>query len=214
MSNPDNIEDNNIRTYINFAWIFSILIVVVWAILFVYNFVSFFMAMGNPYYQPFGNFFIWFDLVYGIVYLVMAIPSVLVFRRINRMKSAVNQGDMEKLKKLNTMGWAIISLIFAGVIPGIMLLLVNSQLSSPRASSTGGVSSDNLDKMVKLKSMLDSGVITKEEFESQKDRLLNPKAKQTSNVEDKLTKLKSLYDSGTLTESEYNEQKKKLLSDL
>jgi len=224
MSYSDNVDVSSIRTYILVAWIVAILALAAWVISFVYYFVYFFIVLGllnmgphyaaSYYYNPGTSIFIGIGLGYGIFFLIFTIPSILVFRRISRMRSAVNQGDMEKLKQLNTTTWAIISLIFAGVIPGIMLLLAHSQMTGTRAPSSKGVSNDNLDKMAKLKSLLDSGAITKEEFESQKSSLLNPQVKQTSQLEDKLTKLKSLYDSGTLTESEYNDEKKKLLSDL
>lgn len=220
MSSSDSVDVNSIRTYILIAWIVTIAILAIWAILFVYYFVWIFIvgmasSMGNPYAPYYlSGYYIGVGLASGIVFLILIIPSFLVFRRVRKMKAAIDQEDLDTVKKLNTTGWAIIALIFAGVIPGIMLFLTNSQMTGTRASSKKGVSSDSLDKMVKLKSLLDSGVITKEEFEAQKSALLNPQAKQASGLEDKLTKLKALYDSGTLTESEYNEQKKKLLSDL
>ncbi len=39
------------------------------------------------------------------------------------MYNAVNSGDIDTLKQYNNMMWAILALIFAGVIPGIMLLI-------------------------------------------------------------------------------------------
>lgn len=218
MSSSDSADVNSIRTYILIAWILTIVVLAIWVISFVYYFVWIFIvgmvsSMGNPY-NPFGGYYLGIGLGYGILFIIMTIPSFLVFRRVHKMKAAIDQEDLDTVKKLNTTGWAIIALIFAGVIPGIMLFLAHSQVTGTRASNKKGVSSDSLDKMVKLKSLLDSGVITKEEFEAQKSALLNPQAKQASGLEDKLTKLKALYDSGTLTESEYNEQKKKLLSDL
>jgi hypothetical protein len=39
------------------------------------------------------------------------------------MYKAANAGDIATLKETSNMMWAIIALIFAGVIPGIMLII-------------------------------------------------------------------------------------------
>jgi len=60
---------------------------------------------------------------------------------------------------------------------------------------------------------MESGVITKEEFEAQKNKLLHGSSLSDS-VESKLKELKSLLDSGAINQSEYDEQKRKLLEKL
>jgi len=62
-------------------------------------------------------------LITAIVYLVFAVFAIIVFMRVRRMYNAVNAGDIKTLKQYNNMMWAILALIFAGVIPGIMLFI-------------------------------------------------------------------------------------------
>jgi heme/copper-type cytochrome/quinol oxidase subunit 2 len=63
-------------------------------------------------------------MITGIVLLVFGIFSMFIFfTRIRKMYTAVNTGDIATLKSLNNMMWAILALIFAGVLPGIMLLI-------------------------------------------------------------------------------------------
>ena len=64
-----------------------------------------------------------FVLLPAILYFVLFAVSVIVFLRIWKMYKAVNAGDIATLKATSNMLWAIIALIFAGVIPGIMLII-------------------------------------------------------------------------------------------
>jgi len=64
-----------------------------------------------------------FVILPAIVYFVLFAFSVLVFLRIWKMYKAVNAGDIATLKATSNMLWAILALIFAGVIPGIMLII-------------------------------------------------------------------------------------------
>jgi len=61
--------------------------------------------------------------------LVFLIINVLVVRRTWRMYSAANNGDIATLKSLNSLGWAIVALIFSGIIPGIMLLIAHGRIN-------------------------------------------------------------------------------------
>ncbi|MEM4066936.1 MAG: SHOCT domain-containing protein, partial [Candidatus Micrarchaeaceae archaeon] len=65
----------------------------------------------------------------------------------------------------------------------------------------------------KLKTLMDSGVISKEDFEAQKNKLLRGMSSSDS-VEEKLKKLKSLLDSGAITQEEYERQKKAVLENI
>jgi len=47
----------------------------------------------------------------------------MVFMRVSKMRKAANEGDIATLKATSNMMWAIIALIFSGVIPGIMLII-------------------------------------------------------------------------------------------
>jgi nitrogen fixation/metabolism regulation signal transduction histidine kinase len=67
--------------------------------------------------------------VSGFSLLVFLIINVLVVRRTWRMYSAANNGDIAALKSLNSLGWAIVALIFSGIIPGIMLLIAHGRIN-------------------------------------------------------------------------------------
>ena len=164
--------------------------------------------LGGPYSAP---YFLGTGLVYTIIFLILMIPSILVMNRTNKMRKAANQGDIAMLKELNSIGWAIVALIFAGIIPGVMLLIAHGPIEE--LGTEGEMSGDNLDRVLKLKSLMDSGVITKEEFEVQKNKLIHGSSSSDS-VESKLKDLKSLLDSGAINQSEYDEQKRKLLEKL
>ncbi|MEM3574084.1 MAG: SHOCT domain-containing protein, partial [Nitrososphaeria archaeon] len=65
----------------------------------------------------------------------------------------------------------------------------------------------------KLKTLMDSGVISKEDFEAQKNKLLHGVSSSYS-TEEKLKNLKSLLDSGAITQEEYEKQKKAILENI
>lgn len=64
----------------------------------------------------------------AFAYLVLFAVSVIVFLRIWKMYNAVNAGDIATLKATSNILWAIIALIFAGVIPGIMLIIADGPI--------------------------------------------------------------------------------------
>ena len=116
-------------------------------------------------------------VIVGIIFAVPLVLSILVLQRVNTMRSAAESGDIAKLKEMNSVGWAIIALLFAGVIPGILLLVTNGAINelstnpiSPPPSMT--TSQESLDRLAKLKSLLDSGAITKDEYEAEKRKIL------------------------------------------
>ncbi|MGC8979660.1 MAG: SHOCT domain-containing protein [Caldisericum sp.] len=150
-------------------------------------------------------------IVYIVVFLILLIPTILVIIRTNKMRIAANKGDIKTLKELNSIGWAIVALIFSGIIPGIMLLVAAGPINS---LEEGGLSDEIIDKMMKLKTMLDSGLITKEEFDQQKAKLTASSAASTGGLEEQLNKLKTLLDSGVISQSEYEEQRKAILKKL
>ena len=104
---------SSIRTYLLVAMIFNILVLLIWLV--------------------------WTLLlilvVVGLIFLVPLIISVLTLRRIMRMRSAAAAGDVATLKQLNSTGWAIIALIFAGIIPGIMLLISDGSITELSTST-------------------------------------------------------------------------------
>ena len=113
---------SSIKTYILIAWIFSIISMII----FVLAAISYIITFATFSALTFGygvGFFSGIFLIYAVVFLVMAVFSFMVFMRISKMRKAVDAGDIATLKATSNMMWAIIALIFAGVIPGIMLII-------------------------------------------------------------------------------------------
>jgi putative membrane protein len=102
---PDRLS--TIKTYILIAFIFNIIALIGWigaAIVFL------------------------FTIILAIPFLVLFVVAILVFLRVYKMYNAVNAGDIATLKTNSDMLWAIIALIFAGVIPGIMLIIADGPI--------------------------------------------------------------------------------------
>jgi putative membrane protein len=104
-----------IKTYMLIAFIFSILFVIVWigAALSTLATFALFSVVGLGFFM----------LLPAIIYMVLFAFSIIVFLRVYKMYKAANAGDIATLKATSNMMWAIIALIFAGVIPGIMLII-------------------------------------------------------------------------------------------
>ena len=111
---------STIKTYMLIAFIFSIIFVIVWigAALWTFAAFAFLSVVGLGI----------FVLLPAIVYLVLFAFSIIVFLRIYKMYKAANAGDIATLKATSNMLWAIIALIFAGVIPGIMLIIADGPI--------------------------------------------------------------------------------------
>lgn len=117
-SNPNLLS--SVRTYLLIAFIFAILFMIVWVSAAIWTIVAFavFTVAGLGI----------FVLLPAFVYLVLFAVSVIVFVRIYRMYQAANAGDVATLKANSSILWAIIALIFAGVIPGIMLIVADAPI--------------------------------------------------------------------------------------
>lgn len=77
----------------------------------------------------------------------------------------------------------------------------------------GGLSAEDVERLTKLKSLMDSGLISKDDFETQKKRILGltgPDPAPAGEAEE-LRKLKALLDAGALTQEEYEVQKLRFL---
>ncbi len=206
---------SSIKTYILIAFIFSILVEVGWAIGFLVYFISFISILFIPYI---GIWVAAMSLIPAIVFLILAIPSIMVLRRTWAMYNACQKNDIKTLKKLNSTGWAVIALIFSGIIPGIMLLIAKEPIDELKEGDvSAGAGIEDLDRLAKLKSMLDQGLITQEEYNAQKARILSGQSQvsgEEESVESQLAKLKQMLDSGAITKQEYEQLKKKLLGQL
>lgn len=110
----------SIRTYMLIAFIFSLLFMIVWIGAAFWTIVAFaaFAAVGFGFVVIFP----------AIVYFVLFAVSVIVFLRIWKMYKAANAGDIATLKATSNILWAIIALIFAGVLPGIMLIIADGPI--------------------------------------------------------------------------------------
>ena len=125
MSTPnyDSSKLASIKTYMLIAFIFNILALVGFALGALSEIWAYATWTGvYDYYGVLTGYSTGF-LITGIVFLVFAVFAVIVFMRVRRMYNAVNKGDISTLKQYNNMMWAILALIFAGVLPGIMLII-------------------------------------------------------------------------------------------
>jgi putative membrane protein len=101
-----------------------------------------------------------------LLVLIFGVPTFLVLGHLKKMKGAAERGDVDGLKVLNSIEWAIPALVFSGIVPGIMLLLARGlieELGRPLAPVPlpVGVERDDLDRIGKLRSLTDSGGTTK-----------------------------------------------------
>src|SRR5665647_226727 len=119
---PTDTKLASIKTYILIAWIFSIIAMIAFAL----GAVSYIITFATFSTLTFGyglGFFSGIFIVYAVVFLVLAVMSFMVFMRVCKMYKAVYAGDIATLKATSNVLWAIIALIFAGVIPGIMIII-------------------------------------------------------------------------------------------
>ncbi len=127
MSTPnyDSSKLASIKTYMLIAFIFNILAMIgfllggLWEV--------YVGATWAGYYGYYGQYVSGVGtgiIITGIILIIFGAFSLFIFfTRIRKMYNAVNRGDIATLKSLNNMMWAILALIFAGVLPGIMLLI-------------------------------------------------------------------------------------------
>lgn len=111
---------SSIRTELIVALVFCILAMIGWIFLFATSLVGISVASAVGFSVLSG-----FAVGYFIFALVFLVMTILVARRVWKMYSAANKPDIKTLKELNSVGWAIIALIFSGIIPGIMLLIAH-----------------------------------------------------------------------------------------
>ena len=109
----------SIKTYMLIAFIFNILAIIGFGLGGISQIISWATWAGYDYFGVLTGI-----LISGIAYLVLAgLALWIFFMRVRPMYNAVNSGNIATLKSLNNMMWAILALIFAGVLPGIMLMI-------------------------------------------------------------------------------------------
>ncbi|MEM3829026.1 MAG: hypothetical protein QXP36_07430 [Conexivisphaerales archaeon] len=102
--------------------------------------------------------------------IVIILLDFYLMLRIAKMWNAANSGNKERLKELNSSFWAIIATLSGFLTPaGIILLIMHAPINNIKR----GLSSADLDKLIKLKKLLDNKVITKEEYNAEKKRTLS-----------------------------------------
>ncbi|MCX8149962.1 MAG: hypothetical protein N3D85_00415 [Candidatus Bathyarchaeota archaeon] len=126
--NYDPSKLATIKSYITIAFVFNIIALVAWILAALSQIIAYvtFQSYVYYYYTVSAPISI---LITGIVFLVFFVLSLIVFMRVRNMYSAVNRGDIATLKQLNNMTWSILALIFAGVIPGILLIMVTGPIN-------------------------------------------------------------------------------------
>ena len=134
--NYDSSKLATVKSYITIAFIFNIIALVAWILGALSQIISYFTFQSYYYYYYTVSAPISI-LITGIVFLVFFVLSLIVFMRVRTMYSAVNRGDIATVKQLNNMMWSILALIFAGVIPGILLIMATgpiNELGQPAAA--------------------------------------------------------------------------------
>jgi len=110
-----------------------------------------------------------YSFLLSILLSLLLLFFVYILIRIGWMWDAANSGDIERLKRLNSIGWAIVAIITAIFAPvGIMLLILYSPINNIKR----GLSVTDLNRLIKLKKLYDGKVITKEEYEIERKRIL------------------------------------------
>ena len=127
------------------------------------------------------------------------------------MRNAAVRHGLEELKGLNSFGWAIVG-FFAGIVPGIMLLVAHGPIGELGMIRAGGrMPFESVQKAPEPQTLLPSSV----NVEYQGGAQIEPVAQQgvipPPDLVDKLTRLRSLYESGALTPAEYADQKRVIL---
>lgn len=93
----------------------------------------------------------------------------------NKIKDMANLSDQELLQQKDTiLIWMVVFLVF-NQISGILLLIFYIDMDGSISSSfKGSNNNDNkYDELEKLKKLYDDKVLTKEEFETEKEKILN-----------------------------------------
>ena len=107
-------ELGSIKTYMLVALIFAILALIVYIV------AAGLYIVAAVFFPP--------AAALSVIFIILLVIDVIVFRRIYRMYKAAGDGDIATLKSLNSVGWAIVALLFSGLIPGIMLLIAHGAI--------------------------------------------------------------------------------------
>ena len=119
----DSSKLASIKTYMLIAFIFNIIAMIGFMLGGIWYIIAWATWSGIGYWGYLAGYATGL-IITGIVLLVFGVLALWIFfTRIRKMYTAANTGDVATLKSLNNMMWAILALIFAGVLPGIMLII-------------------------------------------------------------------------------------------
>lgn len=95
----------------------------------------------------------------------------------NKIKNMANLSDQELMTQKDTiLIWMVVFLVF-NQISGILLLIfyidMDGSLGNAFNGSSNNKSNDRYDELEKLKKLYDEKALTKEEFETEKEKILN-----------------------------------------
>ena len=124
MSDKDRFS--TIKSYALVALIFAVLATAVWAVVFVLGVLSIvFAAFG-------GSSVVTdlFSLIWVAIYAVLVAVPLTITLRSHEMYTAAVRQDAKTLKRLSSLTWAILGIVFGSVIPGIMLLLARGEIDA------------------------------------------------------------------------------------
>lgn len=142
------------------------------------------------------NYYAWIFLVLLAIPVTGLVP--LVYRNLDNLADLLSHGAA--------------ALHSGGIVQGIVA--PPGPTPPAQASATDSMSlRQSVDKLVKLKRLLDAGVISKGDFENQKQRVLTLPLLPDQNGADPedFIRLKTVFEAGALTESEYEAQKNRAL---
>ena len=93
----------------------------------------------------------------------------------NKIKDMANLGDQELMTQKDTiLIWMVVFLVF-NQISGILVLIFYIDMDGSLSNTLNGsnkTSNDKYDELEKLKKLYDDKVLTKEEFETEKEKIL------------------------------------------
>ena len=117
-------------------------------------------------------------LIMGVIYLIISIPMLIInIIGLKKVSAAKCADDV-------SIAWKVLVLLFSNVISGILLLIMKDEdylteaekaekkSQDECAKSACATNSEKFDDLLKLKSLLDAGVITEEEYNAKKKEIL------------------------------------------
>jgi len=113
-----------IRTYLLLAHLFAVLALV-----------GFFLILVAYLWVDSANHRLGLAGPVVLVVILLGLPTILVILRIAAMRRALRQGEYLHLRNLDSLGVAVLALLFSGAVAGVFLLLVHHRLADTPGES-------------------------------------------------------------------------------